>query len=299
LERRYRIYDVFTSTPLAGNPLAVVLDADGLDDGAMQGIAREFNLLETVFALPPRNPAHSAHIRIFTPAGELPFAGHATVGTAVCLAEERFGRDGTERDAMIVLEEEIGIVRCGVKLGGGAAFSEFDCPKLPEPAGRPATNDVLAVALGLGLAEIGFENHRPTVWSAGSPFVFVPVRNLAALASAGVQAGVWAGAFGERGAFVYTRHAPEHEHDFRARMFAPALGIAEDPATGSAAAAFAGAIHRFDALPDGRHRYLVEQGFEMGRPSLMELEILVEAKEIDTVRIGGNAVLLASGLLHA
>ncbi len=109
MQRRYAILDVFTDTPLAGNPLAVVPDADGLSDEQMQAIAREFNLSETVFLLPPENPVHSAQIRIFTPIEEMPFAGHPTVGTAVFLALE-----GNAHEVMLVLEERVGPIRCGV-----------------------------------------------------------------------------------------------------------------------------------------------------------------------------------------
>src|SRR5918998_25721 len=130
MQRRYVVLDVFTERALAGNALAVVLDAEGLDGAAMQAIAREFNLSETVFVLPPERPAHSARVRIFTPATELPFAGHPTVGTAICLAIERFGKNGGQ-DAVLVLEEGVGPVRCGVKLSGDSRFAQFDCPKLP------------------------------------------------------------------------------------------------------------------------------------------------------------------------
>ncbi len=147
--RRYQVFDVFTDTPLAGNPLAVVLDAEGLDIEAMQKIAREFNLSETVFVTPAENPAHTARARIFTPAVELPFAGHPTVGTAICLARQRFGRSG-EQDAVIVLEEGVGPVRCGVKLSEGSAFAEFDCPRLPTRAGQAAEKaDIAASAESL------------------------------------------------------------------------------------------------------------------------------------------------------
>lgn len=114
--RRYFILDVFTNQALAGNPLAVVLDGEGLSDTRMQAIAREFNLSETVFVLPPESPTHSAKLRIFTPAKELPFAGHPTVGTAILLARERFGEIEEDQNAMVVLEEAIGKVRCGVVL---------------------------------------------------------------------------------------------------------------------------------------------------------------------------------------
>jgi trans-2,3-dihydro-3-hydroxyanthranilate isomerase len=296
MARRYKIFDVFTERPLAGNPLAVVLEADGLDGAAMQAIAREFNLSETVFVLKSENPAHSARLRIFTPVRELPFAGHPTVGAAICLARERFDGPG-EHDAVIVLEEGVGPVRCGVKLSGDGGFAEFDCPRLPARAGEPASKAVIAAALGLAPAEIGFENHFPTAWSAGNPFDFVPVRNMAVLAKAEPNRSEWGQAFKTGKAFLYTRETEGHDHSFRARMFAPAVGIEEDPATGSAVAAFAGPVHEFDDPPDGDHAAMIEQGYEMGRPSLIRLEMTVEGGALAAVRIGGHGVKTAEGVL--
>ena len=296
MSRRYLIYDVFTDRPLSGNALAVVLDSDGLDAAAMQAIAREFHLSETVFVLPPDNPAHSARLRIFTPAAELPFAGHPTVGAAIALTAERFGPGEAEQDAVLVLEEEIGAVRCGARVRGAAGFAEFDLPKLPELAGLPAEKETLAAALALAPAAIGFENHVPSLWSAGVPFHFVPVRDRAALSEARPVRQAW-GALGGHGAYLYTRDAQGHDHAFRARMFAPDLGIDEDPATGAAAAAFAGAVHHFDAPPDGVHAIPIEPGHDMGRPSLIRLEIHVEAGSIVGGRIGGDAVRVAQGRL--
>jgi trans-2,3-dihydro-3-hydroxyanthranilate isomerase len=296
MPRRYKVYDVFTDRPLAGNPLAVVLDADGLDDAAMQEIAREFNLSETVFVGPSTNSAHSASVRIFTPKAEVPFAGHPTVGTAICIASERFGGPG-EHDAVIVLEEKVGAVRCGVRLSGALGFAEFDCPKLPERIGESVAKKPAAAALGLDATEIGFENHVPSHWSAGNPFHFVPVRNMGVLARALVNRSAWPQAFGEGAAFLYTRDTEGHDHSFRARMFAPAFGIEEDPATGSAVAAFAGPMQHFDEMPDGEHVAIIEQGYEMGRPSLIRMETSVSGGAIAAVRIGGHAVEIASGTL--
>jgi trans-2,3-dihydro-3-hydroxyanthranilate isomerase len=296
MPRRYKIYDVFTDRPLAGNPLAIVLDAEGLDGAAMQAIAREFNLSETVFVGPSANPGHSARIRIFTPAREIPFAGHPTVGAAVCLARERFAGPG-EHDAVVVLEEGVGAVRCGVRLDDGSGFAEFDCPKLPERAGEAAAKKPVSAALRLEATEIGFENHVPSVWSAGLPFQFVPVRNMGVLAKAAADRAAWHDAFGPGGAFLYTRETEGHNHSFRARMFAPFAGIEEDPATGSAVAAFAGAMLAFDQMPDGEHVATFEQGYEMGRPSIIRLEVSVERGALAAVRIGGNAVEVAAGAL--
>lgn len=296
----YHVLDVFTDTRFAGNPLAVVLGAGGLDAKAMQTIAREFNLPETVFVSEAENRAHTARMRIFTPGRELPFAGHPTVGTAVLLAELRTQLSNGEGDALVVLEQPIGIVRVGVRMRQGtASFAEFDSPKRPEGVGATPATDVLAAALGLIPSEVGFENHRPTRYSAGNPFIFVPVASLEAIAKARVSSAHWDAATQNNiGMFLYCRQTVRTSSAFHARMFAPHNGIPEDPATGSAAAAFAGVVHRFDDLPDGSHKRVIEQGFEMGRPSLMELAMDVEGGKLDTVRIGGPAVRVAEGKLE-
>jgi trans-2,3-dihydro-3-hydroxyanthranilate isomerase len=298
----YHILDVFTDTRFCGNPLAVVLEADGLDGRRMQAIAREFNLSETVFVLKPESAAHTARVRIFTPAAEIPFAGHPTVGTGALLAELRGAAGTGNGEALVVLEEKVGIVRVGVRLRAGTApFAEFDAPRLPADAGAPPAMDRLTAALGLIPAEIGFENHRPTTFGAGNTFVFVPVASLEAIAKAQVAMQHWASAFKEgapTGMFLYCRQTLHKTSAFHARMFAPHMGVPEDPATGSAAAAFAGVIHRFDALPDGLHKRMIEQGYEMGRPSHIALSLEVEAGKLGTVRIGGHAVRVAEGRIE-
>ena len=296
----YHVLDVFTKERFGGNPLAVVLDADGLDGRRMQKIAREFNLSETVFVLKPTTTAATARVRIFTPAAEMPFAGHPTVGTASLLAELRMPPADEAGEALVVLEEQIGAVRVGVRLRRGSApFAEFDAPKLPEDVGPPPAADRLAAAVGLIPAEIGFENHRPTRYSAGNAFTFVPVSSLEAIAKAQVSSGHWEAAFGTAtGAFLYCRQSVHTTSAFHARMFAPHHGIAEDPATGSAAAAFAGVVIRFDELPDGAHKRTIEQGFEMGRPSLIGLAVTVEGGKLIAVRIGGHVVRVAVGRIE-
>jgi trans-2,3-dihydro-3-hydroxyanthranilate isomerase len=303
MPRRYAILDVFTDRPLAGNPLAVVLDGDGLSDDRMQAVAREFNHSETVFVRPPENAAHSARIRIFTPRRELPFAGHPTVGTAVLLALEGAAKNPARHEAMLVLEETVGPVRCGAFVKEGRGIREghviFDVPKIPEAV--PATLDVQAIAAALGLlpTEIGFENHQPSAFSAGAPYVFVPIRDLAALARAVADPGAFRAALGgvSHAMYLYCRETVGTGRQFHARCFAPDAGITEDPATGGAAAAFPGAILRFDTLPSGSHHLVIEQGFEMGRPSLIGLEIDVGSGRIEAARIGGDAVVVAEGTL--
>jgi trans-2,3-dihydro-3-hydroxyanthranilate isomerase len=294
----YHILDVFTARRFAGNPLAVVLDADALDSARMQAIAKEFNLSETVFVLKPQGPAHTARLRIFTPGAELPFAGHPTVGTAALLAELRAQPSQGDGEALVVLEETIGTVRVGVRLRAGAApFAEFDAPRLPQETGTLPSAERVAAALGLIPAEVGFENHTPTRYSAGNAFAFVPIASLEAIAKARVAPQHWAALAGQ-GAFLYCRQTVHTTSAFHARMFAPDNGIAEDPATGSAAAAFAGIIHRFDGLTDGSHKRVIEQGYEMGRPSEIEVSISIEGGKLAAVRIGGHAVRVAEGMIE-
>ncbi|MGH6760065.1 MAG: PhzF family phenazine biosynthesis protein [Phyllobacterium sp.] len=299
--RRYEIFDVFTSDVLAGNPLAIVHDADDLDEVAMQAIAREFNLSETVFVRQSEKPGHSAAIRIFTPHYELPFAGHPTVGTAVALAYRRFPVVDSEAEALIVLEEKIGTVRCGVRLSPVSAFAEFDLPRLPDHLGVEIEKRDVATALGLSPHEVGFENHTPSVWSAGNPYLMVPVHDLAAAAKIEINAGFAEKALPSVGTrrmpvYAYCRESVYHDSAFHARMFVISGGY-EDPATGSAVAAFAGTMAHFDEPLDGLHPFWIEQGIEMGRPSRIRLEIEIADLKIAAARIGGAAVKVAEGTL--
>ncbi|MGX1785524.1 PhzF family phenazine biosynthesis protein [Bosea sp. NPDC055332] len=298
MSRRFVTLDVFTSRPHAGNPLAVVLDSEGLDTEAMQTIAREFNLSETVFVAPPADPAHCAAIRIFTPGQELPFAGHPTVGTAVLLAL-RDAAEGRAADRL-VLEEKVGLVPCVITLGNArSARATFTLPKLPEQIAQPITEAALAEALGLGVADLGFEGHRPSAFSAGVAYTMVPVAGREAVARARV-AGTFERAMAPAqngNAFVYCRDTAEAGHHYHGRMFWPETGIIEDPATGSAAAAFAGAIMAFDRPGDGEHRLVIEQGYEMGRPSQIELTLAVTGGALASATIGGAAVVMSEGVL--
>ena len=300
MDRRYAILDVFTDRPLAGNPLAVVLDGGGLGDLEMQMIAAEFNLSETVFVLPPQRPVHAAAVRIFTARQELPFAGHPTVGTAVLLAMQRLKQGEGVAESVIILEEKVGPVRCGVFVPGARrGHAVFDVPRMPEEVASRLDADTLAGALGLRPGEIGFENHAPSVFTAGAPYAFVPVRDLGALARAKVVPERWSAALADssHAVYLYCRATVAAGNQFRARCFAPGAGILEDPATGGAAAAFPGVILRFDQPPAGTHEYVIEQGFEMGRPSRIAIEVDVKGGGELAVRVSGDAVLIAEGVL--
>ncbi len=298
MTRRFQTLDVFTETALAGNPLAVVLDAEGLDDARMQAIAAEFNLSETVFVFEPRDAVNSARVRIFTPKRELPFAGHPTVGAAALIAHRRASDLLAAQDLRIVLEEPIGDVVCVARRRKGQALAAyFELPKLPQRLeDKPPATVQIAASLGLELQDIGFDGHEPSVFSAGAPFLFVPVRSLDAIGRATPGIMPWATKDGPA-TFVYTREIEREGSAYHARMFASAWGVYEDPATGSAVAAFAGVVQAFERPRDGESMLTIEQGFEMGRPSLIALGLVIENGALVSATIGGSVVIVSSGSL--
>ncbi|MDP8919103.1 MAG: PhzF family phenazine biosynthesis protein [Pseudomonadota bacterium] len=299
MARRFVTLDVFTAERFTGNPLAVVLDAEGLDTAAMQTIAKEFNLSETVFVFPPSEPRQRADIRIFTPARELPFAGHPTVGTAVLLA--LLDQDGQPGAAAFGLKEQVGIVPCAVEVQDEMSGSaRFRLPRLPFTWGEGKESADCAWAVGLDPTEVGFERHVPSRHSAGVAYDLVPVASLEALAKSKPQGEAFDKVFGDSdhpAAYVYARTPHESALRFRARMFGPGMGIAEDPATGSAAAAFAGALMQCEPLGDGEHNIFIEQGVEMGRPSEIALQMVIKNGELVSAEIGGSAVMVSRGEL--
>ncbi len=301
MRRKYYVLDIFTDQPFAGNPLAVVLDCDGLDASAMQAIAREFNLSETVFVLPPRDPVNTARIKIFTPLAELPFAGHPTVGAAILIGELRAADLLRSQDVGIVIEEKIGRVSCTVRHAPGKVRQAyFILPNLPTRTGLPRKIEDIAAALSLEPSDIGFGRHVPSIYSAGVAFTFVPVAGQAALARAKPRLDLFDQILvpaDAAKAFLYTREVQDPNHHFQARVFAPSLGVMEDPATGSAVAAFSGALMAFEKIPSGRHDILVEQGNQMGRPSLITLGLDVEHGVLVEASIGGSAIITAQGTL--
>ncbi|MCJ2138082.1 PhzF family phenazine biosynthesis protein [Methylobacterium sp. J-026] len=293
MARRFVTLDVFTAQRLAGNPLAVVLDAEGLDAAAMQAIAREFNLSETVFVLPPTQARHRARLRIFTPGRELPFAGHPTVGTAVLLAL----RDPARGDARAFgLEEEIGVVPCVVETlaDGSGGRARFRLPVLPDYLGPAPEPALLASLLGLEPRDIGTGRHAPSRHGVGPRFTCVPVGSVAALDAARPAQAPEPG----DGLYLYAPDPEGTGASWRVRMFAPDLGVPEDPATGAAAAAFAGVLMQFEAMGDGTHDVAIRQGEVMGRPSAIALQLTLASGALRAVEIGGAAVIVSDGTLH-
>jgi trans-2,3-dihydro-3-hydroxyanthranilate isomerase len=264
----------------------------------MRAIAREFNLSETVFVFPPENPAYTRKVRILTPAGELPFAGHPTVGTAFLLA--RLGEIGlTGPDARVVLEEGVGLVPVVIHAGDqrpvGATLS---VAKLPEAGPPPPAPEEVAAGLSLSVNDLMLGDHEPQAVSCGTPYLFVPVRDRSVLARARLDRARWETAISRYWApkMYILAFDPELEgSDLRARMFAPSIGIVEDPATGAAVAALAGYLGARSGLQDGTLRWRVEQGFEMGRPSILRAEADKAGGAITGVRVGGDCVLVSTG----
>lgn len=284
--------DVFTETPYGGNPLAIVEGADDLATAQMQLIAREFNLSETIFVQPPEDPANTARVRIFFPTAEIPFAGHPTIGCAIHLARAR--NEGSDWTDLIALEEVAGRVPVTVTSSAGRITAQFTAPVLPTPHPGPVDPDLIPAALGLEASEIGFDSHAPAMWAGGPDFLYVPVTSLDALARARPTHPAWSRLASEcnESVYVYTRG---ETCDFRARMFAPGHGIAEDPATGSASAIFAAQLHASAQIGDGTTRLGLEQGVEMGRPSQIGLSVDCADGAITAIRIVGTAVPIMSG----
>ncbi len=316
---RYVTADVFTDRQFGGNPLAVVLDARGMTDEEMLAVTREFNYSETTFVLPPERGG-AVRVRIFTPAAEIPFAGHPTVGTAhVLFATGALRTDA--REAEVVLEEGVGDVRVRVVVGeGGSAelggveptFAELSVVRLPEE--RPAPDaSLLAAAVGLDVAELLGAEYAARIGSCGLAFTLVPVRDRAAVARAHVRADAWAVAFpvarsgldphdGARtfdseGVMVFALDGTDGA-DVHARVFVPELAVPEDPATGSACAALGGYLASRTPRT-GTLAWRIAQGVEMGRPSRLELRVDKAGDgQVTAVRVGGSSVVVCEGTLR-
>jgi len=293
--------DVFTEHRFGGNPLAVFVDAPELPDELMQSIAREFNLSETVFIVKPRDSRAKRRLRIFTTSRELPFAGHPTIGAAQVLVEQ--GLAGVTGDmGSFLFEEGVGLVPINVqRQPDGKWFVQLTTASLPQEGPPAPPVGELAKWLNVSEPDILQERDCAQFYSCGVPFLFVPVRNRSVLERVSVDPAIGRkirAAAGSAEVFVFC-YDPEREgSSIRARMFADGLGITEDPATGSAAAALAGYLARRAGKDEGTLRWTIEQGFEMGRPSLIYLEADMAEGAIAAVRVGGTAVRVTDGTLR-
>jgi trans-2,3-dihydro-3-hydroxyanthranilate isomerase len=283
--------DVFTDRRFGGNPLAVVMDADGLSDSQMQAVAREFNYSETVFVLRPSDPSHHARVRIFTPLREVPFAGHPTVGTAFVLASTRPSLASAHR---IVLEEGVGPVSVELERdAAGVSRCVFNAPRLPRPGAYGPPREELAAMLELATSQV-LESAQ--FWSCGNSFLVVPLSSVEALQRCKLDLTVWGRVMSAcESRMVYpVAHAATA---WRVRMFAPDAGVPEDPATGSAAAAFAGWLASYAPEATRRSDYTLLQGEEVGRPSRIDLQLDRDGDRVTGVRVGGSSVLVSQGTL--
>jgi trans-2,3-dihydro-3-hydroxyanthranilate isomerase len=296
----YHLVDVFTDRAFGGNPLAVCTNGRGLTTETMQAIAKEFNLSETTFVLPPDDPAHDWRVRIFTPGAELPMAGHPTVGTSFVLAREHLVRRD-ERETNIVLEEGVGPVPVRIEFRGGEpSFAEMSQPL---PSFGPRVSDARAVAEMLSLDERDIDTELPLeVVSCGVPFLYVPLRSLDAARRARPRADLM-----ERVArdgvppqtFVFAREVEHEGSTVHSRMFAPNFGITEDPATGGASGPLGCYLvrHRLVAC-DTSAEIVSEQGIEMGRPSFIWIRIERSGEKFTAVRVGGQCHFMGEGFIE-
>jgi trans-2,3-dihydro-3-hydroxyanthranilate isomerase len=297
----FHTLDVFTDRAFGGNPLAVVLDADGLSAAQMQAITREFNLSETIFVMKPQDSANTAKVRIFFPGGEMAFAGHPTVGCAVLLAEMKH-KPGCAFETLIRLEENAGLVPVKVSRIGGTARAQFTAPVIPHAlAAPPPARGLAAKACGLEESDIGFGEHALGHWQGGPAFIYIPLSSRAALARARPIEPYWSEMIAacppSDCAYLYAQGGDHGDTAFRARMFCPTGGIPEDPATGSATAILAAQLLASGALRQGVNAFRLEQGYEMGRPSDLWMEAEVNDRAISAVRVAGQAVRVMQGTL--
>jgi len=295
---RFSTLDVFTDRPFGGNPLAVFCDQPELPTALMQNIARELNLSETVFIVPPRDARAVRRLRIFTPATELPFAGHPTIGAAHVLVDSGIANiPGSTGE--FALELEVGLVPINVtRREKGPPFLQLTAAKLPTTQSTPPSRADLARLLTLEERDIVADRDFAQFFSCGVPYLFVPVRNREVLGNARPDSAVWATVLGNAwgsAAYVFCRDPELPGSSVRARMFAPEFGIIEDPATGSAAAAFGGYLAAREPAGTGTLRWVVEQGFEMGRPSILHVEVDTANGKVTAVRVGGTAVRMSEG----
>jgi len=296
--RRYVVADVFTQQPYGGNQLAVVLDSEGLTTAQMLAITREFNFSESTFVLPPDDPTHTARVRIFTTAREVPFAGHPNVGTAFVLARmgELFGRRIGDS---VLFQELAGVVPVSIQTELGVVMGAT--LTAPEPLRLGEAFDVAAIAACLRLdpVDLLLDHHAPREASVGLPFVMVELTDVEALARIRLDVEASCALLEKHaacGLHVYARVASATNARLRARNFCPQLGAPEDAATGSANAALAGLLASLDPAIDGQFHFEVTQGVEMGRPSQLQLAAR-KAGGVITAKVGGACVSVMHGVL--
>jgi len=301
--RRYRFIqaDVFTEVIFGGNPVAVFPDAEGLNDDEMQKIAREMNLSETAFVLPPTDPRADVQVRFFTPSTELPFAGHPTIGTHVVLAS--LGRYQITGPVTRVWQQLRNSILPVDLITDGSGRTDRAVMTQEEARHGEVFQDKAKLAKALGLTVEDIHPDLPAqVFSTGLPGLIVPLTSLSAIQRVTLNVGLFneiCRSMSVTGAEVFTLETLDKAHHAHVRNFDPLVGILEDPATGSMAGALGAYLlansvfpYEFDASTT---HMVIEQGYEMGRPSLIEVEVDIVSGVITEVRVGGQVVIVIEG----
>lgn len=313
----FNTVDVFTNRPFSGNSLAIVHQADALTDQQMQLMAREFNLPETLFIQSASDASNTAKVRIFTPVDEIPFAGHPTIGCAIYLAEQLYINraggnksdttdDGADFNIEIRLEEVAGLVPVKVERKQGEINAQLTAPVIPTPAKKGDLSNTTmldvataAMAMGISVADIETDKAAPTSHIGGPTFLFISLNHRQALSQACAIEPVCSQlsyAYGATGIYVY--YLNERTKEIDARMFAPASGIPEDPATGSATALLASHLRISKQLFEGENQFTIRQGYDMGRPSDLLLDIDFEKGDIKAVKVSGSSTNISDGKIR-
>jgi trans-2,3-dihydro-3-hydroxyanthranilate isomerase len=298
----YHLVDVFTNRLFGGNPLAVFTDGANVPPELMQTLAKELNLSETTFVLPPQDPANHFHVRIFTPGKELPMAGHPTVGTAFVLARERMF-DWSGDHAEIRFEEAVGTIPVSLQFSNGAPQTITMTQPLPTFGPQIQDKEAIAQMLSLNVGDLDTELPVEVV-SCGVPFLFVPLQSLDVARKIQVRPDMvrrLLDPLGMHEVFVFTGEVQHEGSTVHSRMFAPGSGISEDPATGGASGPLGCYLVRYGLVPiadGGPAKIVSEQGIEMGRPSFIKIEIGQKDGELATVRVGGECVYVGEGFIE-
>ncbi|HIK38674.1 MAG: PhzF family phenazine biosynthesis protein [Geminocystis sp.] len=292
---RFNFYtlDVFANKVFCGNQLAVFPDASGLKTEIMAKIAREFNFSETAFVFPPSHKNANYLVRIFTPAGEIPFAGHPTIGTAFLLAYL-----DKSNSTQLILEEQIGLVPVKIyRQGEQVIATELTTPSIPDFLYYVPPRETLAAILSLSQEDL-HPSFTAQAVSSGLPFLIVPLASTSALSRARINYPFWQEILAKSPAPHLYPCVPLSDRQWQVRMFAPLLSIKEDPATGSAAAALGAYLARLQPETDGRWEWQITQGVEMERPSKITVIATKQAGQTKDIRVKGECVIVSQGIFH-
>jgi trans-2,3-dihydro-3-hydroxyanthranilate isomerase len=302
---RYHLVDVFTDRAFGGNPLAVFTNGRGLTGEQMQAIAKELNLSETTFVLPPEDSQNDFKVRIFTPAQELPMAGHPTIGTSFVLAHDHVIEYLSE-EVSIRLEEGVGVIPVTIQFE--ERYPTLIRMRQPLPSFGPRLSEVNLIAEMLSLDPASIDTNYPVeVVSCGVPFLFVPLRDLQAARDIRFRAEIWTRLQQQieaLGVFVFTLEVENPDSTVHSRMFAPGAGILEDPATGGASGPLGSYLVKYGLLENsagdqgGLLHIVSEQGIEIGRPSFIHIAIEQTSGEISAVYVGGQCYYMGEGFLE-